>query len=56
MSHDETCKDIKSKANKYFPTKIISPFIKAVVDNDIHNDYIPERNFTIGELTDDERF
>ena len=56
MSHEEACIEMRSKANKYFPTKIIAPFIKSIIDNDMHNDYIPERNFTIGELTEDERF
>lgn len=36
MSHEETCKNIKSLGNKYFPAKIIAPFIKSVVDNDMH--------------------
>ena len=55
LSHEDTCKELYKYADKYFPAKIIPIFIKAVEVNDIQNDYVPERNFTIGELTDDER-
>ena len=55
MTHEDACKELQKYADKYFPPKIIEPFIKAVEDNEIHNDYSEERNWTIGQLTEEEQ-
>ena len=55
MSHDESCKKLRSLADKYFPSKIITPFIKMLVKNELQKDYTEERDFTIGHLTEKEK-
>lgn len=55
MSHDAACKDMRKHADEYFPAKIITHFIKAVVNNEMHKDYCEARNWTIGQLTADEQ-
>lgn len=55
MSHNETCADMKEQSDKFFPARIIAPFIKCVVSNELQNDYCSERNYTIGQLTEEEK-
>jgi len=54
MSHDAACKTIRKQSDKIFPHKIITPFIKSVVSNEMHRDYCEARNWTIGQLTAEE--
>lgn len=55
MTHEDACKELQKYADKYFPPKIIEPFIKSVEDNEMHKDYCEERNWTIGQLTEEEQ-
>ena len=55
LSHEETINDLKSHADEYFPVKIIDPFIRAIEKNNLQDDYCEERNFTIGQLTEEEK-
>lgn len=54
MSHDEACAELRKYSGVYFPPKIITPFIKCIINNEIQNDYCEERNYTIGQLTSEE--
>lgn len=55
-SHKSACATLHNYINQFFTAKIVDIFIKTVEKNELQNDYVPERNFTIGELTDDEKF
>jgi HD-GYP domain-containing protein (c-di-GMP phosphodiesterase class II) len=39
LSHDDVTKLLREKSDIAFPRKIITPFIKAVIKNDLHNEY-----------------
>lgn len=55
LSHEDAIKELKIHANEYFPVRIIEPFIKAIEKNNLQDDYCEERNFTIGQLTEEEQ-
>lgn len=44
LPHDQACKALKERANTIFPARIITPFIKSVVVNNMHKEY-EEDNF-----------
>jgi len=52
LPHDQTCKELKSQANKIFPPKIIMPFIKAIVMSGLHKEYTEENHYEIGGAPD----
>lgn len=39
LSHDETTKQLRSNSNLLFPDQIITPFIKAIIKNDLQLEY-----------------
>lgn len=39
LTHDETTKLLREYSDKYFPRRIITPFIKAIIKNDLQNEY-----------------
>lgn len=39
LTHDETTKKIRENTDIIFPKKIITPFIKSVIKNELHLDY-----------------
>ena len=39
ISHEDACKKLREQSDKIFPKKIITPFIKCVIKNDLHKDY-----------------
>ena len=51
-THDGACKEIRKFSDQYFPAKIITPFIKMIVKNELHKDYTEEKDFTIGNLSE----
>ena len=39
LNHDETTKKLRENSDKIFPRKIITPFIKAIIKNELQNEY-----------------
>ena len=47
ISHEQACKELKNRANIIFPSRIITPFIKAIVVNGMHKEYEDENHYEI---------
>jgi len=41
-THEESCREIRKLADQVFPKKIITPFIKCIVKNELHKEYNKE--------------
>lgn len=39
LTHDETTIDLRTNSNLLFPNQIITPFIKAIINNDLQYEY-----------------
>ena len=52
LAHDQACTELKNNAGIIFPPKIIMPFIKTVVVNGLHKEYIEENHYEIGGAPD----